>query len=75
VGKVRWYLDGGLIADDDWYGTSTYNIAKATTSITVSTDGWHELHWIVYGKNASSSDYYFYLTKAFFLADDVEDHT
>lgn len=64
-GKIDWYIDDVLIVSgQDWYSaTGTYNVVKTHTGITVSGSGRHVLKGVVNGKNASSSGYFYTLTK------------
>jgi hypothetical protein len=57
-GKADWYLDGVVqTSGQDWYSASTtYNVVK-TFTLTVLNDGWHRLHAVVNGKNATSTDF------------------
>lgn len=63
-GKLDYYVDGSLVASgQDWYtATTTFNVVKSL-SITIPTDGNHELVIIVNGKNASSVGFRARLTK------------
>ncbi len=63
--KVDWYIDGvSVVTGQDWYSASTtYNVVM-TAAVTVTGNGDHILKAVVNGKNASSADYYFDVTKA-----------
>lgn len=52
------YIDGVSQGTVDCYNNSTLE-STLTISITVTTDGWHELRFIIASKNASSSNYNF----------------
>lgn len=64
-GKLDWYIDNVLIASgEDWYSASgTYNVVKTHTNISVTGNGRHVLKGVINGKNASSSGYFYTLTK------------
>ena len=64
-GKIDWYIDDVLVVSgEDWYSaSSTYNVVKTHTSITVTGNGRHVLKGVINGKNASSSGYFYTLTK------------
>lgn len=63
--KVDWYIDNVLaVSGQDWYSASFVRNVVQTASVTVTTDGRHTLKAVVNGKHASSSDYYYALTKA-----------
>ncbi len=64
-GKIDWYIDGALVTTgQDWYSAGiAYNVIKSV-SVTVVGNGDHILKAVVNGKNASSSAYYYLLTKA-----------
>jgi hypothetical protein len=67
-GKIDWSLDGVVFSSgQDWYSSSsTSNVTKVVTGITVATSGWHILLGTINGKNGSSSDYDMRLTKYWF---------
>lgn len=64
AGMVDWYLDGvPFLSGQDWYSaSSTFNVIKSG-SFTSTSPGNHILQSVVSSKNASSSDFYFYITK------------
>lgn len=63
-GKIDWALDGSSIATgQDWYSASTTrNVVKTISSVTVTGDKRHKLQGTVNGKNASSAGYNIQLT-------------
>lgn len=66
--KVDWAVDGlAVVAGQDWYvgGGQQVNVTQ-TASVTVATDGVHQLRATVNGKHASSTDYFLALTKIWF---------
>lgn len=67
-GILDWTLDGtSILAGQDWYSVAdAKNVIKTTTGISISTDGYHKLVGTVNGKNASSGNYYIFLTKYWF---------
>lgn len=66
-GKLDWYLDNVLVVSgQNWYRSAyQYNHVK-TATVTVSGDGYHVLKGVVNGKDAASSDYWYYFTKLWF---------
>jgi len=65
--KVDWYLDGTLIiSGEDWYNATTAAAVLSTSGIVISTDGTHELKFVVNGHNASSSAYVVSISKMWF---------
>jgi hypothetical protein len=69
-GLVDWYIDGiKFVSLQDWYSASTVknvNTPGGPYTVTVATAGWHRITATVNGKNASSSNYGFRLTDAWF---------
>jgi len=66
AGRADWYIDGVKeVSLQDWYGSTAWGVTK-TASVTVATDGYHQLIGTVNGKHASSSDYILQLTKYWF---------
>ena len=63
-GKIDWTLDGASIATgQDWYSASTTrNVVKTISSVTITGDARHVLRGTVNGKNASSAAYNIQLT-------------
>ena len=62
-GIVKAYLDGSLIATQDMYGSSANNQVWTVTGIAVATGGSHTLRFLVDGKHASSSNFYYALSQ------------
>lgn len=64
---IDWTIDGGAaVTGQDWYsGAVVRNVVK-TGAVTISKSGVHTLRGTVNGKNASSTDFYFVLTKGWF---------
>jgi hypothetical protein len=62
---LDWYIDNvSIVTGQDWYSASgVYNVVKSNGSITVTGDGRHVLKGVVNGKNASSSGFFYTLTK------------
>jgi hypothetical protein len=62
-GKIDVTIDGAAIVTIDAYAaSSTYNQVSTTAGV-VLTAGYHKIVFTVNGKNASSSNYEFYMTK------------
>ena len=58
-GKVDIYVDDVKVVSalDLYAASTTYNQISTTTSIAVTYSGRHDVHFVINGKNASSSDY------------------
>jgi hypothetical protein len=67
-GKVDWYIDGTLVVtgEDHYLGSGTWSVEHPHTGIYIAGSGFHVVKSVVNGKNASSSNYYFTLLKAWF---------
>lgn len=62
TGKVKFYFDGEEQLDFDTYAaSSTPNQNINTPTFTVTAAGYYDVSSVVYGKNASSSNYFFFM--------------
>lgn len=62
---LDWTIDGvAVLTGQDWYSAGVVRNVVQTGTITVTKSGTHILRGTVNGKNASSTDFYFILTKA-----------
>jgi hypothetical protein len=61
------YIDGVSQGTQDWYAAATTVNTEKTTSVTIASSGYHHLEIRCETKNASSSNYTFGITRAFFV--------
>jgi len=67
-GKVDFYVDGVVVGTVDGYSASgTNNVVLVISSISIPSNGIHEIRGKTNGKNASATDYRIALTKFWFV--------
>lgn len=75
-GLIDWSMDGtNFVTGQDWYSASRVNNVVKTGTVTIASDGRHLLKLTINGKNASSSSYYFGITRIILRAQTLSTET